>query len=342
MASDPKDSDDFKQHLLNIEARLDRFSASSSCSFDTTRNADEIDLRELLMALWKGKWIIIVITFTFTLGSAIFAIMQPNIYKADALLAPAESSGGGGLSRVAGQLGGLASLAGVNLDNNESSQTELAAQVIRSRQFVDAFIQKHDLLVPLMAVKEWDFSTNTLMLDDEVYDKQSGAWVGESEGSHDPAPTAQQAYHVFVKKLSFALDKETGLYTLAISHYSPYIAQQWVEWLIADINEVMRERTIDETTQNLEYLKEQLQRTAIADMQATFYKLIEEQTKSLMLAEVQEEFVFKVVDPAVVPEIKEGPKRALICVIGALLGGILSCGFVLVVFAFRAKDPDVA
>lgn len=48
-------------------------------------------------------------------------------------------------------------------------------------------------------------------------------------------------------------------------------------------------------------------------MQNTFYKLIEEQTKSLMLAEVQEEFVFKVVDPSVVPEVKYEPKRYLIC-----------------------------
>ncbi|TBT80851.1 LPS O-antigen length regulator, partial [Vibrio parahaemolyticus] len=83
--------------------------------------------------------------------------------------------------------------------------------------------------------------------------------------------------------------------------YSPYIAQQWVNWLVEDINKVMRERSIAETSQNLAYLNTQLQKTAVTDMQSTFYKLIEEQTKSLMLAEVQEEFIFRVVDPAVAP-----------------------------------------
>lgn len=107
-----------------------------------------------------------------------------------------------------------------------------------------------------------------------------------------------------------------------------------------EINQVMRERTIAETTQNLNYLQEQLQRTSVADMQATFYKLIEEQTKSLMLAEVQDEFVFKVVDPAVVPELKDKPKRALIVVLGTLLGGMLGVAIVLVRFAFR-KEEDV-
>ncbi|NMS25169.1 GNVR domain-containing protein, partial [Vibrio parahaemolyticus] len=90
-------------------------------------------------------------------------------------------------------------------------------------------------------------------------------------------------------------------------------------------------------SQNLEYLNTQLRKTAVADMQSTFYKLIEEQTKSLMLAEVQDEFIFKVVDPAVVPELKADPKRALICVLGTLLGGMLGVVIVLVRFIFRKE-----
>ncbi|EIC9813719.1 TPA: Wzz/FepE/Etk N-terminal domain-containing protein [Vibrio alginolyticus] len=300
---------------------------------------DEIDLRELFGALWKGKWIIIATTFIFAVGSVLYALSLPNIYKADALLAPAESSGGGGLSKMAGQLGGLAALAGVNLGASESSQTDLAVQVIKSRQFVEAFIKKHDLLVPLMAATDWDLTNNKLILDEELYNPNTGEWLREPNGLRGSTPTAQEAFEVFNKEvLSINQDKESGLYTVSVKYYSPYVAQQWVNWLIEDINKVMRERTIAETSQNLAYLNTQLQKTAVADMQSTFYKLIEEQTKSLMLAEVQEEFIFKVVDPAVVPELKDGPKRALICVLGTLLGGILGVVIVLVRFAFRQKD----
>ncbi|NMT03838.1 LPS O-antigen length regulator, partial [Vibrio parahaemolyticus] len=90
---------------------------------------DEIDLRELFKALWKGKWIIVVATFIFAIGSVLYSLSLPDIYKSDALLAPAESSNGGGLSKMAGQLGGLAALAGVNLGGGETSQTDLAVQV---------------------------------------------------------------------------------------------------------------------------------------------------------------------------------------------------------------------
>ena len=301
--------------------------------------SDEIDLRELFKALWKGKWIIIATTFVFAVGAVLYALSLPNIYKADALLAPAESSNGGGLSKMAGQLGGLAALAGVNLGAGESSQTDLAVQVMKSRQFVEAFINKHDLLVSLMAAKGWDLANNKLILDEELYNQNTGEWLREPDGLRGATPTAQEAFEVFNKEvLSVSQDKESGLYTVSVKYYSPYIAQQWVNWLIEDINKVMRERTIAETSQNLAYLNTQLQKTAVTDMQSTFYKLIEEQTKSLMLAEVQEEFIFKVVDPAVVPELKDGPKRALICVLATLLGGMLGVAIVLVRFAFQKED----
>lgn len=302
---------------------------------------DEIDLRELFKTIWKGKWVIIATTFVFAVASVLYSLSLPNIYKADALLAPAESSSGGGLSKMAGQLGGLAALAGVNLGGGDTSQADLAVQVMKSRQFVDAFINKHDLLVPLMAVKEWDLVNKKLAINEEVYNPNTGEWLREPEGLRGAKPTAQEAFKLFTEDVLIVnRDKESGLYTVSVKHYSPYIAQQWVNWLIEDINKVMRERTIAETSQNLDYLNTQLQKTAVADMQSTFYKLIEEQTKSLMLAEVQEEFVFKTVDPAVVPELKDGPKRALICVLGTLLGGMLGVAVVLVRFAFRKEDVE--
>nr|WP_254618331.1 Wzz/FepE/Etk N-terminal domain-containing protein [Vibrio metschnikovii] len=304
------------------------------------RHEDEIDLRELFIALWKGKWIIIATTFIFAVGAVLYALSQPNIYKADALLAPAESGAGGGLARMAGQLGGLAAIAGVNLGGGETSQTELAAQVMQSRQFLEYFIDKYDLWLPLMAIKAWDAESNQLVIDHDLYDVQTQTWLREPKGLRGAEPTAQEAIEAFKDIFSVNSSRDSGLYTVSITHLSPYIAQQWVSLLVDEINQVMRERTIAETTKNLAYLQEQLQRTSIAAMQATFYSLIEEQTKSLMLAEVQEEFVFKVVDPAVVPELKDGPKRALICVLGTLLGGMLGVAMVLVRFAFRKEDTE--
>ena len=324
---------------MNTQITSNNLQYQAEAKFDLyPRHDDEIDLRELFMALWKGKWVIVATTLVFAVGAVLYALSQPNTYKADTLLAPAASSGNGGLARMAGQLGGLAAIAGVNLGGSEASQTELAAQVMQSRQFLEYFIDKYDLWVPLMAVQKWDAENNNLIIDQELYDLQTQTWLREPNGLRGTEPTAQEAIQAFKDIFSVNSSRDTGLYTVTITHLSPYIAQQWVSLLVNEINQVMRERTIAETTKNLTYLQEQLLRTSIADMQATFYSLIEEQTKSLMLAEVQEEFVFKVVDKAVVPELKAGPKRALICVLGTLLGGMLGVAIVLVRFAFRREN----
>ncbi|EJS2608300.1 LPS O-antigen length regulator [Vibrio sp. B511a] len=297
---------------------------------------DEIDLRELFRALWSGKWIIVSTTLIFALTAVVYTLNLPNIYKADALLATTESSNGGGLSKMAGQLGGIAALAGVNLGSVESSQAELAVQVLKSRKFIEDFIDEHNLLIPIMAGKGWVLTENKLLLDNDVYDSKSGEWLRQPKGMRGAKPTAQEAFEIFSKEiLSVNQNKDSGLFSISIKYYSPYLAQQWVTWLVEDINNVMRERTIAETSQNLAYLNTQLKKTAVTDMQKTFYKLIEEQTKSLMLAEVQEEFIFKVIDPAVVPELKDGPKRALICIFGTLLGGMFGVAYVLVRYALR-------
>lgn len=137
------------------------------------------------------------------------------------------------------------------------------------------------------------------------------------------------------KIFSVSEAKDNGLVTISITHLSPLIAQQWVELLVKDLNDWIKNETLTETRQNIAYLEQQLEKTKLVDMQSVFYQLIEEQMKSLMLAEVKDEFAFKTIDPAVVPEEKAGPKRALICVLATLLGGMLGVAIVLVRFAFR-------
>ena len=50
---------------------------------------DEIDLKELFMVLWSGKWLITATTGLAAATSVAVALMLPNIYTANALLAPA-------------------------------------------------------------------------------------------------------------------------------------------------------------------------------------------------------------------------------------------------------------
>lgn len=292
---------------------------------------DEIDLAELWRAIWSGKLLIIAISSIFAISSIIYAINQPNIYQASTLLAPASEQGGaGGLAKMAGQFGGLASLAGINLGGSGTDKTGLALEVLKSRAFLEKFIKKHQLLVPLMATDSWDINTNQLIYDEDLYDSSTNKWVREVKAPKKSEPSSWEAYEAFKEILIVSTDKETGMITLSIEHYSPQVATQWLLWLVDDINVDMREQDKAEAQRSIDYLTTKLQETQLADMQTVFYQLIEQQTKTIMLAEVSLEYVLKTIDPANAPEEKAKPKRALIVVLGTMLGGMLSVVIVLV------------
>ena len=299
---------------------------------------DEIDLRELFHVLWSGKWLIGGITFAGTVIAVIVALMLPNIYRAEALLAPNQDEGAGGLSALAAQYGGLASLAGINLGSGSSDKTALGLEILKSRKFISNFIQLHDILVPMMAAKGWDLETGELKIDSDIYDVSAKKWVRKARPPRKTIPSLQEAYEEFSEEiLSITQDKQTGFVTIVVQHYSPAVAKQWVDWLVQDINATVMRQDVDEAEQAIEYLNKQIAATSLADLQNVFFRMIEEQTKTVMLAEVSNEYLLRTLDPAVAPEKKAKPLRALIVLISAIFSGVLAT---LLVFVMALREDS--
>ena len=85
----------------------------------------------------------------------------------------------------------------------------------------------------------------------------------------------------------------------------------------------MRRKEIEEANESIEYLKLQAAETPLADLDQVFYELVQTQMQRMMLAEVRREYVLATIDPAIAPELKTGPRRAVISIIGVLLGGLI-------------------
>ena len=298
---------------------------------------DEIDLKELFMVLWSGKWLISGVTGIAAAISVVVALSLPNIYTASALLAPAES-GGGGLSGLMKQYGGLASLAGVSLPGGEEgSRAQLGMQLMRSRAFIGDFVERRDILPELMAVESWDAGSGDIIFDPDDYEADTSTWVRVVDLPKKPTPSLLEAHEEFMDILGVSEDKQTGYVTVSIDHQSPVVAAQWVNWLIEDVNAAVKAQDVSEAEKSIEYLKQQVANTSLADLQAMFFELTQSQTETVILAEVRPEYVFKTIDPAVVPEEKSEPSRALICVLGTLLGGMLGVVIVLILHYARLE-----
>jgi LPS O-antigen subunit length determinant protein (WzzB/FepE family) len=301
---------------------------------------DEIDLRELFSVLWAAKKLIVAVTAAFALASVIFAISLPNKYEASALLTPAQDSGSGlsGVLDNLGGLGGLASLAGVEIGGGGGGEAQIAQEILLSWGFVEKFVEENNLAVEVFAADGWDKEKNQLQIDNDLYNIEENRWVRNPPSGKTVNPTSWELYEEFLELVSISTDKKTGLISFSVEYFSPYIAKQWVDQLVVAINQYMQQRKLQMVNTNIEYLEAQIEKTSIARMKEVFYTVIEEQIKNKMLAEASPEYVFVTVSPAMVPEVKSQPKRALICILGVLLGGMLSVAFVLVRYYGFSKE----
>ena len=291
---------------------------------------DEIDLRELFHVLLEGKWIVVSLTtFVFIIG-VIYSLLLPNIYESKALLVPVNSSSG--ISGALGSYSGLAGLAGISLPSGgDESNSAKAIQKISSLSLFENNILQNIYLPDLMAVKSWNSKTNTLAFDESIYNTSSNAWIRDFSYPQQQIPSAQESFKVFkTEHLSLSEDKKSGFITLSIKHQSPFVANQWVELIVNEVNAFYRQKDKLESEKAVSYLNQQISMTGLSEIKQVLAQLLQEETKKLTLIEANQYYVFDYIDPPAVMEKKSEPKRSLICILIALLGGMLSIVLVLI------------
>lgn len=298
----------------------------------------EIDLKELFSVLLEGKWIIVSVTTFISIAGVIYSLLLPNIYESKSLLVPVNPS-----SSISGALqnySGLAGLAGINLPaGNDEGNSSKAIKKISSLSFFENNLLKNIYLPDLMAIKSWNGKTNTLTYDESIYNVNNSTWIRDYSYPQQQIPSAQESFEVFIDEhLSLSEDTNSGFITLSIKHQSPFIAKQWVELIINEVNAFYRQKDKSESEKAVSYLNQQISMTGLSEIKQVIAQLLQEETQKLALIEANQYYVFDYIDPPAVMEEKSEPKRVLILIISALLGGMLSIGLVLIKhFFFKEK-----
>jgi len=257
------------------------------------------------------------------------------MYTSEGVYAPAKKEGGSG--GMGGQLGGLASLAGVSLGGGESNDMDQAIAIITSWPFLESVIDKHELKPLIMGVEGWNKTTGELVWNNEVYDPPNKKWLREPKEGQKAEPSSYETFETLSKMIVVSFDKKTAMLNVAVEYYSPVVAQEWVKILVNEINAAFRLRDMAESKKNIDYLEQKISETGIAEMQAVFYGMIEAQMKTLMLAEVDEQYLVESVVEPKVAELRSSPNRKIILVLAVLLGAFIACLFIFAKAFFSSR-----
>jgi uncharacterized protein involved in exopolysaccharide biosynthesis len=250
-----------------------------------------MDFIDLWWMMWDHR-VQIAIVATICVGLAlVLALTATPLYRATVMLTEVKENGLDSAQGLGGEAAGLASLAGLTVGQQHPERSA----VLRSRHLVEEFVQKPDVY-PLFAAGEKDPRKRSVWMTVELFRKNV----------------------VDIKE-----DKLNEITTVTMDWKDPAVAARWADEFVALANQLLRDKAIEDATRNVAFLKDQVDHASSLELQNVMYRLIEQETRTLMLAKGRIEYAFTVVDPAVKAEVRVSPKRTLMVLSGAVVGGLL-------------------
>jgi len=318
----------------------------------------EISLVDLFAVLWKRKWLIIISTGVAMVFAVVYSILTiklpaeksplPNKYTPYAQMLINNNDNSSGLSSMLSSsgLGGLASMAGVNVKSG-ASNSSLAGYLVSSNKTLDEVIEKFDLI-------------ERYKIEKHVKDSSRKA---------------------LKEVLKSNYDDDTGVFTISFTDIDPIFAAEVVNYVVRILESRFEEIGIDKTLlskknleenidtayKNIQGLQKQIMGiessvsnvyssagtqsimmdTSMVKMelqvQENIYSQLKAQYEMLKVSMASEQPVFQILEYAEIPDQKSGPSRAHFCIIvtfAAIFISIFMC-FLLTALENLKSDPEV-
>jgi uncharacterized protein involved in exopolysaccharide biosynthesis len=276
-----------------------------------------LNIVDVASILWVEKWLVLIVAITCAVGAIIYGLTAPQWYRADTLLKPTDAKQSQGILSQLGSLSGLANLAGLNLNDNRTSES---IATLKSRELLGGFIEDQNLL-PVLFASKWD--------------AEAKRWK-----SSDPTkqPDVRDGIRYFSENVfSVQEDKKNGLVTVIVEWHDAKMAALWANMLVDRVNEFMRGRALTQSEYNVTYLKQELTQATVITMQQSIGRVLESELQKLLLAKEDKEYAFKVVDHAQAPRVRYWPKRTLVVAAATVLGFIGAAFFAVYRHLIRAR-----
>ena len=276
---------------------------------------NEKDMSSIFRSFIDSKVFIILFSAFFSLISLFYSLTLDDIYSSTAKLKFSDN-----LSKPSNS-SGISLLETFAPTMNNQNDDKFVLERIKSKDFFSILYKDDAFLQNLMAYDRYDKESNNNNYLSEVYDMEDkeNPWINGK-------PSLFISHQTFIgSNLRIAKDRENNLITLTISHKSPYIAKEWSDKLLIEINSYIS--AIDRKKADFAYsfLSEQLNKNPVSQVARTISMMIENELTTLMLTDAPEGYVFDIIDSSVVAERKSRPSRLLIVFFTGFISFIFAC-----------------
>lgn len=293
---------------------------------------DAIDLRPFFISLWKSKIFIFATTCIFGIFSIIYSLSLKDEYTARMIVEEVVSEEAS--SVVPSGLGTFAALAGISVPGGTSKDKKtFAVEILKTRDFFEKLVTEDDsFLNLLLAVDNYNLEDNLISYDESIYDPKTK----EIRGEYLEKKTFDEIHAVFLNSISVK-DLETGSIELSVTHYSPFIAKNWLDDIFLRLNRDVKQIEYLQAKKSLDFLKNELSTTTEVELKKVIAALIDKQIQTIMMSEITENYVFSVIDSSRLPDEKSYPHRSIICITITIFGFLFACFLAILRYLFKEE-----
>jgi len=265
--------------------------------------ADEetvIDLRHLVSALWRGKWLML----GFALIGAVLGVMKLNehtpSYKARMVVSPSLGdptmlAGGGGGGR-AGQLGALAGLAGLATGGAQATTFDRMKEAFKSFELAQTMDRKYGLFMRIFG-GGWDAKTQSWLRPQGwrfELDQKIAAFLRQPTWT---PPSMESLANYIGGSIQVGEVKGTPFIEIVVQHPDPEFALNLLKTAYAEADQLLREQDRRQVNQRRGYIEERLARTSLSDMRQVLLMLMAQEERSGMLLESDLPYAARIIEP---------------------------------------------
>jgi len=238
-----------------------------------SNSEDEIDLRDLILPLWKArKQILLIATLCGILGY-IIGFLTPPTYMASSTFLPQTSQDNGGIS---GSLGGLASLTGVNLNTSNLGgeippsmyATVLASEPFRKR-ILDAKIWVNGDSITyrtylenipksgISTLKEYTIGLPIKLIGLISFYVEKEQVPAKLEGIQHLSSIDYSYLDAILGKIDIVNDPNLGIVIISVEENDPFVAAQVTITTEKVLQEWIREHKIKRAKMQYDFIEKQ-------------------------------------------------------------------------------------
>ena len=286
---------------------------------------DEILLKEYLRSLWNKK---IYIFFFILLSVFCGSMYLHNVERQYLVEYKLKPVGENQQKNLLPNLGGLASIAGIQLPSNSTNNFVIFKELLFSIE-VSKKIFKNKVLIQEIFSSEWDTSLNNFSAPPKsktmtyISDfKRLLSGNNEVIYSH---PNPERLSDYISKNIEITEDKKTGFLIIKAESSNPNMFLSLIVEISEASDKIMRQRYIDFSTEPLAFYKEKLRFARSREHREALAELISKEEQKLMLASVGKYFT---AEPYLDPKISlypTSPKPKQVLFLSLIFGLFIGC-----------------